>query len=55
MNVISDLPDYYLHLQFNIITKDETTTILKKLVEYTRQSYLILGYIFDFILKFISK
>ena len=55
MNPISDLPDYDMHLQFIVHQRDKTEKQLHSLIEYTHQSYLILGYILDFIQKLFSK
>jgi hypothetical protein len=44
---ISDMPDYFIHIQFIIRKKDETKLILNKVLEYNKESYLILGHNFD--------
>ena len=54
MNVINDLPDYSIHLQFIIHQNDNTQKLLSKLVDYTNHSYLILGYIFEIIQNYIK-
>ena len=57
-NTISDMPDYFMHIQFIIRKVDETKLILNKVLDYNKESYLILGHTFDIINKmytFINK
>ena len=53
------MADYFMHIQFIIRKKDETKVLLNKVIEYNRDNYIILGYIFDIINKmynyFLSK
>ncbi len=60
-NTMTDMTDYMIHIQFTINKKHQQEILLKSLIAYNKQSYLILGYIFDilndiysyFIKKFI--
>ena len=58
-NTIQDMADYFMHIQFIIREKDETKVLLNKVIEYNRDKYIILGYIFDIINElynyFLSK
>ena len=58
-NTIQDMADYFMHIQFIKRKKDETKILLNKVIEYNRDNYIILGYIFDIINKiynyFLSK
>ena len=54
MNVIADLPDYNIHLQFIIHKKDQSKKLLRSINENTNNSYLILGYIMEMITNFIK-
>ena len=57
-NTISDMPDYFMHIQFIIRKVNETKLILNKVLDYNKESYLILGHTFDIINKiytFINK
>ena len=53
-NTINDMPEYFMHIQFIIRKIDETKTILNKVLEYNKESYLILGHTFDIINKIYS-
>ena len=53
-NTIQDMADYFMHIQFIIRKKDETKILLNKVIEYNRENYIILGYIFDIINKMYS-
>ena len=46
-NTISDMTDYIIHIQFTINKKSQQEQLLKTLIDYNKQSYLILGHIFD--------
>ena len=48
------MPDYLMHIQFIIRKMDETKIILNKVLEYNKESYLILGHTFDIINKIYS-
>ena len=46
-NTITDMTDYIIHLQFTVNKKNHQETLLKSLIDYNKQSYLIIGHIFD--------
>jgi hypothetical protein len=46
-NTITDMTDYIIHIQFTINKKSNQELLLKTLIDYNKQSYLILGHIFD--------
>jgi len=46
-NTITDMTDYIIHIQFTINKKSHQELLLKTLIDYNKQSYLILGHIFD--------
>ena len=52
MNIISDFPDYCIHIQFNIRELLQNNELLEKNIEYTKHNFLILGYIFDILNNF---
>ena len=52
MNIIPDFPDYYLHIQFNIREKLQNNELLTQNIEYSKNTFLILGYIFDMLNSF---
>jgi hypothetical protein len=41
------MTDYIIHIQFTINRKSHQELLLKTLIDYNKQSYLILGHIFD--------
>jgi hypothetical protein len=41
------MTDYIIHIQFTINKKNQQEILLKSLIDYNKQSYLILGHIFD--------
>ena len=53
-NTISDMTDYIIHMQFTINKKNQTDTLLKSLIDYNKQIYLIVGHIFDLIYKYLN-
>jgi len=53
-NTISDMTDYIIHMQFTINKKNQTNTLLKSLIDYNKQIYLIVGHIFDLIYKYLN-
>ena len=53
-NTITDMPDYFIHVQFIIQSIDEIPLILNKSLEYNRESYIIMGHVFDVINKIYS-
>jgi len=48
-NTITDMTDYIIHVQFTINKKSQQELLLKTLIDYNRQCYLVLGHIFDII------
>lgn len=53
-NTINDMSEYSLNLQFIIRKKDQTKDLLVRLIDYNKESYLILGHIFDLVNKIFS-
>ena len=53
-NTISDMTDYIIHMQFTINKKSNTDLLLKSMIDYNKQIYLIVGHIFDLIYKYLS-
>ena len=52
------MSDYFMHIQFILRNMDETNLNLSKVLEYNKESYLILGHVFDVvnnIYNFINK
>ena len=47
LNIIQDLPDYEIHLQIAVINPNVSIEQQNKLINYTKESYLILGYIYE--------
>ena len=54
-NTIQDMVDYFMHIQFIIRKKEETSTLLNKVIEYNRDNYIVLGYIFDLLNKIFNN
>ena len=50
-NTITDMTDYLMNIQFTIRKRDETSKLLKSLIEYNKENYLVLDHIFDLINK----
>jgi hypothetical protein len=48
-NTISDMTDFIVHIQFTINKKSQQEQSLKTLIVYSKQSYLIFGYIYIYI------
>ena len=46
-NTITDMTDYIIHIQFTINKKSQQEQLLKTLIDYNKQSYLIIDHIFD--------
>jgi hypothetical protein len=46
-NTIKDMTDYIIHIQFTINKISQQEQLLKTLIDYNKQSYLIIGHIFD--------
>ena len=44
---LTDMTDYIIHMQFTINKKSQQEILLKSLIDYNKQSYLILSHIFD--------
>ena len=53
-NTITDMTDYLMNIQFTIRKRDETSKLLKSLIEYNKENYLVLGHIFDLINKLFN-
>jgi hypothetical protein len=53
-NTISDMTDYIIHMQFTINKKSNTDLLLKTMIDYNKQIYLIVGHFFYLIYKFLS-
>ena len=43
-----------MNIQFTIRKRDETSKLLKSLIEYNKENYLVLGHIFDLINKLFN-
>ena len=48
------MTDYIIHMQFTINKKSQTELLLKSLIDYNKQIYLIVGHIFDLIYKYLN-
>jgi hypothetical protein len=46
-NTITDMTDYIIHIQFTINKKSQKEQLLKIMIDYNKQSYLIIGHIFE--------
>ena len=44
---ISDMTDYMIQIQFTINKKSQQEQLIKTLIDYNKQSYLIIGHIFE--------
>jgi len=53
-NTITDMTDYIIHMQFTINKQSQTDKLLKSMIDYNRQIYLIVGHIFDLIFKYLN-
>ena len=53
-NTITDMTDYLINIQFTIRKRDETSKLLKSLIEYNKENYLVLGHIFDLMNKLFN-
>ena len=53
-NTITDMTDYIIHMQFTINKQSQTDKLLKSMIDYNRQIYLVVGYIFDLIFKYLN-
>ena len=47
MNLIPDMPDYLMHIQFNIRRKEQIISLLKNVIDYMKELYLMLSHIFE--------
>jgi hypothetical protein len=47
MNIIEDMPDYLMHIQFNIKRKEQMIPLLKAIIDYLKEIYLIGAHIFE--------
>jgi hypothetical protein len=48
-NTITDMTDYIMHIQFEVNIKSKKEVLMKTLIDYNKQSYLVIGHIFDII------
>ena len=48
-NTITDMTDYIMHIQFEVNDKSKKEILMKTLIDYNKQSYIVLGHIFDMI------
>jgi len=53
-NTINDMSEYSLSLQFIIRKKDQSKDLLARLIDYNKESYFILGHIFDLVNKMFN-
>ena len=53
-NTMTDMTDYIIHIQFAINKKSSSESLLKSLIDYNKQIYLIVGHIFDLIYKYLN-
>ncbi len=54
-NTTTDITDYIIHIQFTINKKSQQEILLKSLIDYNKQSYLVLGHIFDILNNIYSN
>ena len=47
MNIIDDMPDYLMHIQFNIKRREQIISLLKAIIDYLKEIYLIGAHIFE--------
>jgi hypothetical protein len=47
MNIIEDMPDYLMHIQFNIKRSEQIIPLLKTIIDYLKEIYLIGAHIFE--------
>ena len=47
MNIIEDMPDYLMHIQFNIKRREQIISLLKAIIDYLKEIYLIGAHIFE--------
>ena len=47
MNIIDDMPDYLMHIQFNIKRREQIISLLKAIIDYLKEIYLIGAHIFN--------
>ena len=43
------MTDYIMHIQFEVNIKSKKEVLMKTLIDYNKQSYLVIGHIFDII------
>jgi hypothetical protein len=48
-NTITDMTDYIIHIQFAINNKSRKEELMRSMIDYSKQSYLVLGHIFEII------
>ena len=44
---IEDMPDYLMHIQFNIKRREQIISLLKAIIDYLKEIYLIGAHIFE--------
>ena len=54
MNLIKDLTDYSIHLQFTKYKIEQLIDIVKQIKDYMKELYLINGFIFEMIDNYIK-
>ena len=54
-NTITDMTDYMIQIQFTINKKSQNEQLLKILIDYNKQTYLIIGHIFDILNNVFKK
>ena len=47
MNIIEDMPDYLMHIQFNIKRREQIISLLKAIIDYLKEIYFIGAHIFE--------
>jgi hypothetical protein len=47
MNITEDMPDYLMHIQFNIKRSEQIIPLLKAIIDYLKEIYLIVAHIFE--------
>ena len=48
-NTITDMTNYIIHIQFAINNKSRKEELMRFMIDYSKQSYLVLGHIFEII------
>jgi len=50
-NTITDMTDYIIHIQFAINRKSRKEELMRSMIDYSKQTYLVLGHVFEIIHK----